>query len=189
MALFTGDNADNNIVGGLTFDFIFGRGGKDRLEGRDGNDTLNGGSGGDTLLGGAGSDYLDGGSGDDALNGGIGQDYLLGGAGSDRFDYNAANESPVGGANRDVLFDFSGNGAGFGDRIDLHDIDANPFLGGDQAFQWIQGNAFDAPGQVRYSGGVVQVNISGNGGAEMEIQLIEAPALTVNLGANSDILL
>ena len=170
-------------------DYLIGLGGSDTLNGNGGDDTLIGGSGADSLRGGSGMDYLDGGSGDDYLRGGTGQDVLFGGTGNDRFDYNAETESQGGSGSRDIIVDFVGNRQSFGDRIDLVSIDANPSLPGDQPFQYIQNAAFTGVGQVRYSGGIVQVNISGGGAPEMEIQLVGSPQLTVNNTANSDILL
>jgi serralysin len=82
----------------------------------------------DVLVGDGLSNMLVGRGGDDFIIGGYGHDTLFGGAGADRFDYNAAGE-----AYGDVIADFKW---GEGDRIDLADIDAMAFYGGDQAFTW-----------------------------------------------------
>ncbi|MBS0154538.1 MAG: hypothetical protein JSS38_08100 [Nitrospira sp.] len=161
---------------------------------------INGNNGNNTLSGLAGNDSLFGDSGNDVLTGGLGKDFLSGGLGNDRFDYNSTSESPTGALNRDVISGFTGNGAFVGDQIDLRDIDANTtFLSiGNQAFSYIGGAAFSnvlgiyTPGQLRYSGGVLQGNTDFDGAAEIEIALVPAPAsLYVNSATplTTDILL
>ncbi|MBS0165462.1 MAG: calcium-binding protein [Nitrospira sp.] len=170
------------------------------INGNSGNNTLSGLSGNDTINGFAGNDSLFGDSGNDILTGGLGRDFLSGGLGNDRFDYNSTSESPTGALNRDVISGFTGNGAFVGDQIDLRDIDANTtFLSfGNQAFSYIGGAAFSnvlgiyTPGQLRYSGGVLQGNTDFDGAAEIEIALVPAPAsLYVNSATplTTDILL
>ena len=97
-----------------------------------------------------------GGLGNDLLVGGFGRDVMTGGGGFDRFDFNSVGESLPGLFNRDVITDFVGNGILAGDVIDVSTIDANVFLLGNQAFRLYRGAAFTAPGQLRYSGGVLQ---------------------------------
>lgn len=65
MARITGDEDDNDLIGGGAADVIRGNGGND------------------TLTGGGGADQLIGGDGDDTLFGGIGRDTMVGGAGND----------------------------------------------------------------------------------------------------------
>lgn len=98
-----------------------------------------------TLAGRGGADTIDGLTGDDTIRGGLGADLLTGNLGADTFVYAATGES--GGANRDTLTDFT-HGI---DRIDLHLIDANTALGGNQAFAFIGTAAFGhVAGQLRY---------------------------------------
>lgn len=208
-------NSARNVLAGLGGnDFLDGRAGNDLLEGGGGNDTLQGGDGNDTLNGGIGNDHLDGWNGTDTLNGGAGNDTLLGffgndtlnggdgkdtlwgESGNDGFDFNSVSDSPAG-AGRDIIKDFSGAGILFGDVIDLRDIDANSFAAGNQAFTYIGSSSFGGflfatPGQLRYSGGVLQGNTDFDFAPEFEIELTGAPSLFVNssiLAFGSDILL
>lgn len=66
-------------------DELIGKVGNDLLYGGDGNDTLNGGAGDDDLYGGQGDDTLNGGEGDDNLYGNQGDDLITGGDGEDLF--------------------------------------------------------------------------------------------------------
>lgn len=203
----TGNALNNRLDGWTGNDILNGGAGNDTLLGWTGNDRLNGGTGNDQLFGEAGNDQLFGDSGNDLLNGGAGNDLLTGGTGKDTltsgnaldrdtFDYNSTSESQAGVLNRDVITDFRGLGAAIGDRIDLSTIDANVFAAGNQAFTWKGSAAFSSflgiytPGQLRYSGGVIQGNTDFDAAPEFEIQLTGAPALFVQAGhAGSDILL
>ena len=80
----TGDDSDNEIVGGFGGDTIQGLGGDDTLSGKWGDDTLFGGDGNDTLSGGSGADTLNGGNGRDIIYFADG-DIVSGGAYSDNF--------------------------------------------------------------------------------------------------------
>jgi Ca2+-binding RTX toxin-like protein len=178
-------NAQNNVLtGNGANNLLFGELGDDQLNGGAGNDTLLGGFGNDLLNGGTGADTMNGGFGNDTLRGGTGKDELTGGDGADRFDYNAVSESPAG-TGRDRIVDFTGNGAGVGDRIDLTTIDANGLVAGNQAF--IFGGPHTA-GHLWYAGGILNGNIDGDATPEFQIQLVGTPALVVG-GASTDILL
>ena len=147
-----------------------GNGLANRLDGNSGANILDGGAGHDVLYGGAGDDILRGGTGDDRLVGGIGSDWLEGGRGADRFYFRSAAE-----ANGDVVADFS---AAQRDRIDLRAIDANSEVSGDQQFWFIGEQAFFSAGQLRFSGGVLQGDIDGNGVADFAIQINGLTSLT-----------
>ncbi|MGG6297230.1 putative Ig domain-containing protein, partial [Leptolyngbya sp. AN02str] len=67
-------NADSNIQGTNSHDFIRGFAGADRIYGNGGNDRLFGNNGNDLLVGGLGRDLLKGGAGLDTLTGGGGID-------------------------------------------------------------------------------------------------------------------
>lgn len=128
-----------------------------------------------TLTGNTGANVLDGGAGNDILAGGKGLDTLIGNLGADTFDFNALTDSAVG-AGRDVVADFNRSE---GDRIDLSTLDANSVLSGNQAFSFIGSAAFSgAAGQLRSvvggidGGTLVQIDVNGDGVADMEIGLI-----------------
>jgi Ca2+-binding RTX toxin-like protein len=70
----TGNALNNEINGGLSFDY---------LHGGDGHDTLNGGEGDDELYGDGDHDILNGGGGSDVLYGGLGNDTFYVESGSD----------------------------------------------------------------------------------------------------------
>lgn len=85
MALITGTNQNDTLLGTLEDDTISGGNGDDSLDGLGGNDQLLGGNGNDTLQGGDGNDTLLGGNGNDRLYAGKGQDILRGNNGDDIF--------------------------------------------------------------------------------------------------------
>jgi len=127
-------------------DSLIGTNGNDRLEGRGGNDSLVGGYGADTLVGGYGADTLVGGG---------GADTLTGGAGNDVFKYNSLPELSY---YSDTITDLMQ-----GDKIDLSAIDANSQQAGDQAFSFLNGNAFSGNGgELYYSAGTLYGDIDGN---------------------------
>ena len=126
-----------------------------------GNDKLTGNGVANRLTAGAGNDVIDGGGGADTLIGGAGKDQLNGGAGGDTFIFSALADSAVG-AGRDVIGDWAE-----GDLIDLRDVGATTFIGGDM---------FSArPGQVRVvvltDQTIVEVDANGDNRADMQIEL------------------
>ena len=120
-----GNSLDNVLVGGN---------GNDLFNGDIGNDVLSGGAGDDSLAGGYGDDTLKGGSGDDWLWGFLGQDKLTGGAGNDIFKYFRDDSSLPG--SPDKITDFTPDGSGTGDVINLSGIDADVSVADDQSFTW-----------------------------------------------------
>jgi serralysin len=182
----TGDGAANQILGG---------GGNDTLAGGNGNDTLYGDgfymhdytdigqvgytSGFTVIQDGNGTDTLDGGAGNDKLVGGLGVDTLTGDTGADKFVFETVQDSGVGAGNRDVITDFSHTD---GDKIDLHLIDADTTLNGDQAFH-LGGSSFthSAGELIQFSDGsgntILAGDVNGDGVADFEIQLAHAPVL------------
>jgi hypothetical protein len=117
------------ILGGAGDDTLLGDAGNDRLSGESGDDNLFGGEGNDRLFGGAGNDVLVGGAGKDVLFGGFGRDVLRGGLGADTFDFRGIGQFK--GEGDEFITDFSHVQ---GDTIDLHLIDADRTIAGDQAF-------------------------------------------------------
>ena len=63
LVVLEGDDNDNEFIGGVWHDRLFGNGGDDTLDGAEGNDVLIGGAGNDTFISGAGADRMDGGEG------------------------------------------------------------------------------------------------------------------------------
>jgi Ca2+-binding RTX toxin-like protein len=128
------------------------------------------------LAGGAGNDTIGGQGGNDRLFGQGGKDTLKGGAGNDDFVYQLPSDSKVG--NIDIILDFDDSG---NDRIDLQAVygPALEFLPNANA-------AFTAPGQVRINDSAatgadvhIEVNLTGNSGAEMVIILSNTTAAMI----------
>jgi len=147
------------------------------------NDTLTGSIGTNILNGGSGNDTLSGGDGNDLLIGGAGKDSLIGGTGNDTFDFNALSELGLG-TTRDVI-----SGWNASDVIDLRTIDWNTTTVGDQAFAYRGTSAFNAAGQVRYSGGVLQFNTDSDTTAEYELVIIGTPPASFTTGTGANLLL
>ena len=126
----------------------------------------------DQLLADGGANGLIGGAGDDFLLGGLGRDELTGGTGADRFRFSFTTESGVTAATRDVVHDFR---HAEGDHLDFSQMDASTSRAGDQDPTFIGQKAFTAEGQVRYffegDHTVVEVNTTGNSGADMQLRL------------------
>jgi Ca2+-binding RTX toxin-like protein len=85
VAIISGDDSKNRLIGTYDNDSLFGRGGDDSLESKAGDDYLDGGSGNDDLTASYGNDTLIGGDGNDVFSGGQGNDILVGGQGNDTF--------------------------------------------------------------------------------------------------------
>jgi Ca2+-binding RTX toxin-like protein len=142
-----------------------------------------GGDSTDQLRGGALNDTINGEGGNDKIVGFTGADTLTGGAGADQFRYLFATDSGVGGL-ADHITDFVAGA----DRLNFSLLDADPVAPGRQALTFIDTAAFSATGtaQVRYgvSGAnlLVQVDLDGNGTADMEIVLDNAAAQTLTSG-------
>lgn len=150
--------------------------GADTIVGGGGNDQLYGFQGNDTLKGGKGDDVLHGYQGHDVLMGGEGRDFLIGGQRADLFVYSKTDESVVGSSQRDIIVDFNQSQ---GDQIDLHEIDADTTIDGDQAFHlgsWGTAGALrvltNEPGHR-----ILQGDVNGDSAADFEIQITGTPTL------------
>src|SRR6185312_7024066 len=129
VALITGTEGNDELLGGLGNDYGNGGTGNDKVDGGDGNDSLDGGDGDDTVLGGPGddrikelglgndflldggpgNDYVDGNRGSDTIKGSEGNDTLFGGSGSELIDGGVGDDSIDGGTGGDRLFGREGN--------------------------------------------------------------------------------
>ena len=172
-----GGAGDDQVCGNKFANVLYGKGGNDQVNGREGSDTLFGDAGADKLCGGTGDDRLEGGTGNDTLRGDAGNDVLVGGAGKDMlfggdgadvFLFCALNDS-ASGSGADVISDFSAPEL---DKISLAGLDANAAVVGNQAFSFIGSGAFNGvAGELRYSGGLVQGDVDGDGHADFEIAI------------------
>lgn len=119
----------------------------ENLRGSNHGDTLGGNNGVNVLEGRSGKDELKGFGGADTLVGGTGADTLVGGLGADNFVWESIADTGIAAATMDLVADFDHAG---GDKIDLHAIDANATINGNQDFTFIGTAGFSAPGQIRY---------------------------------------
>lgn len=121
-----------------------------------------GGSARDLLWGNEVANRLEGRGGNDVLDGYEGKDILVGGDGNDTFTFHNVEKG-------DRIVDFTA-----GDKIDLHSLDRATF-----DFSFIGTNAFSGhAGEVRYAGGVVEVDLDGVNGADLTIILDNQAPLT-----------
>ncbi len=126
-----------------------------------------------TLAGNDAANVLTGNAGADRLIGEGGADRLIGGSGADTFTFRALSDSGVASSSRDLIYDFN---HAQGDRIDLHLIDANTGVAGNQAFDFIGSAAFSGhAGELRavYANGrtTVSGDVDGNGTSDFAISL------------------
>jgi Ca2+-binding RTX toxin-like protein len=131
-----------------------------------------GNNAGNVLTGSSRDDEIGGGFGADVLIGGRGRDELSGDAGNDTFRFVHTTDSLKG--NPDLILDFSHVE---GDRIDLHKIDANTKIAGNQAFHFIDDQGFHhKAGEVHWADGganviLVEGDVNGDGKADFSIAL------------------
>jgi Ca2+-binding RTX toxin-like protein len=160
------DIQTHGTLGSASTDNMAGGKGDDLLRGLGGNDTLSGKNGADQLQGGSGHDTLDGGSGNDVIDAGSGYDRLKGGAGNDTFHW---GNDALDGATDHVLDFQKGK-----DKLDFHDIDANPLLAGDQAFTVVSAfghHAGEMTVVTTKSDTTIQLDVNGDGLADLTIQI------------------
>ncbi len=120
-----------------------------------------------------------GGTGNDTLTGGGAGDVLTGGGGSNIYVLTALTDSGMTTTPRDTITDFSV----LLDTIDLHLLDANTTLAGDQAFTFIGNAAFsNVAGQLNFGalGADTRVmgDVNGDGTGDFSILLTGSKVLT-----------
>jgi Ca2+-binding RTX toxin-like protein len=192
-----GSGKSDTIHGGTGGDFIyedsgtnflFGDGGNDvikggtngeSLDGGAGNDTISGNGGSDTMVGGTGNDQLVGGTIGDDITGGSGADVMTGGGGADLFIFQKASDSIASKSGRDIITDFDPVHY----AMDLHVIDANTKVQGDQDFHWIGTQNFHhEAGDLRYveNGGTTYIygDINGDNKGDFVVELTGSVKLT-----------
>ena len=106
------------------------------------------------------------------LTGRYDADTLSGGDGNDRFVYEDIADSKPGAGNHDTIMDMAGIGSAGGDRIDLHQIDADATKGGNQAFSLSDRRPEGRAAPRRRRGGtdsLVQGEVDGKAGVDFEI--------------------
>ena len=184
--------AGNDVIsGGDGNDKLFGDLGADQLRGGNGDDLLAGGAGADQLFGDAGNDSLAGGAGNDRITGGTGLDLVYGGAGADKFIFTKlADFAPYTATAKisyDAILDFNHTA---GDKIDLHLIDADSTLSGNQAFMFIGSADFAAnsPGtlHIKATGDshsfLVQLNTDNDAQPEATFLVVCRPTVVLPSG-------
>tara|TARA_B100000683_G_scaffold2156_1_gene2341 strand:- start:162 stop:1070 length:909 start_codon:yes stop_codon:yes gene_type:complete len=129
------------------------------------NQTKVGLDGNDRLIGDNTKDLLIGLGGNDKLMGAGGADVLIGGAGQNRYVYTDINDSPAGKDKRDSIHGFGKN-----DTINLRALDGE--------LSFIGGKKFSgAAGDVRFSKGVLGLDLDGDRSADFSIALPGTKAL------------
>jgi Ca2+-binding RTX toxin-like protein len=126
----------------------------------------------DVLIGSRGTDEIHASLGADIIRGGPGRDFLNGDEDNDTFQFVRTTDSRIGHA--DFILDF--HDGGDNDRIDLHKIDANTKIGGNQAFHFIGVQNFHhKAGELHFIPGAdrvtVEGDVNGNGKADFQIDV------------------
>lgn len=114
MANLFGTAGNDDIVGTLESDIIYGGEGKNTLRGDSGLSPFPIGSS-DIIYGGSQEDEIFGVGGDDLLFGGEGVNTIFGGTGKDLIYGGSGNDSLYGGLNSDIIYAGEGNNTVYGD--------------------------------------------------------------------------
>ena len=135
--------------------------------------TADAGAAGLSLGGNGFINTITGGAGNDTLTGGGGGDVLTGGGGANVFVLTALSDSTVAASGRDRVSDFSVAG---GDVIDLHLLDADTTVAGDQAFGPVATGAFTGKAGELLQGAFgadtrIQGDVNGDGIADFSMVL------------------
>jgi Ca2+-binding RTX toxin-like protein len=114
------------------------------------------------------------------MYGGFGADTMTGGFGADTFVIEGANQTSAWVPFMTIYDNVTDFSSAQGDRIDVSAIDANLWMAGNQAFSYINGNAFSGvAGQLRFAGGFVQGDLNGDTWADFQFQ-VNAASLAAN---------
>lgn len=152
------------------------------INGSSNKDIIISGNFDDTIRAKNSNDMVDAGAGFDTIEGGLGKDQLFGGGDADTFVYKTIKDSTVASSGRDMIMDFSHRQ---GDVVDLHSIDANTKLGGNQSFVLIGSHDFTHhAGELRAvkSGGDTHISGDVNGDGKADFAIVLDPALTLQRG-------
>jgi Ca2+-binding RTX toxin-like protein len=170
-----GEKLGTAVVGVVVADVV------ETFKGTSKFDKLVGDLGSDKFFGGSGNDIISGKEGNDFLYGGKGQDILTGGDGADTFLFKSIKESTI--KAPDVITDWHHVADDpIRDLIDLHAIDANTKISGNQTFDWIATKSFTGQaGELRYeklkSDTYIYADVNGDKKADFAIHLDDAVKL------------
>jgi len=114
----------------------------------------------DVIAGGESIDLLIGLSGGDRIQGSAGADVLIGGPGGNRFVYTDFGNSPAKRGSQDKILGFQSAS----DVVDLSALSDSLVYVGKKSFS-------RKAGEVRFAGGSLQLDVDGNGRADLEILL------------------
>lgn len=128
----------------------------------------------ENVIGSANGDILIGSNGANRITGGQGFDDMVGLGGADRFVFGGASQARVNANAADIIEDFS---RAQGDKIDLHSIDANSKIAGNQAFHFITTAFTKHAGEVRFNGEFVAGDINGDGVADFRVLMLDVTAM------------
>lgn len=173
-----GTSGPDQINGTQRDETIHGLAGDDELGGGSGKDTVYGEAGNDTVKGGDGNDTLYGNDGKDVLRGDAGLDVSYGGPGADLYYLRRVEDAPADGPGYEEFRAFSRSD---GDKIDLHEIDANRTnISPNDAFTFIGGAALSGPAQLHVEafGGDFLVTGSTDADAAPEFAFVVRTGLT-----------
>jgi Ca2+-binding RTX toxin-like protein len=116
-----------------------------------------------------------GGAGGDVIIANQAANRLTGNGGADAFTWMASGDAGTG-TLADTILDFAA-----GDKIDLSGIDAISGTGANDAFTFLGSGAFTSvAGQLRYDNGHIFGDLDGNGVADFDIVMTNAPALVAS---------
>lgn len=127
------------------------------------------------VIGSGADDALFGTAGTNRLIGGMGLDQLAGRGGADVFVWRSVSEAAMAEDAIDLVQDFS---TAQGDRLDLRGMDAVAGRAGNQAFRFIEDDAFSGrAGQLRFADQILSGDVNGDGIADFRIGLLDVSAL------------